>query len=213
MILVKGDGGLSPRAAVVAEAPSADSAPPPREAASPATTDGSAASVAASVVAEREVALARLLQVRQLDATCDALMPAAGAALSEAGSPHAASAVTPSIAAPHATDAVHEKDDAARRLVSDNSRERQASASLVCLPIAARSTPPRPSDVEAFCAEVEGRLPGRVGDLAVAFRTDGAIVLQGRCSSYYVKQVVQHIGMTLLTGGRVVNEIRVYPPR
>jgi hypothetical protein len=67
--------------------------------------------------------------------------------------------------------------------------------------------------VQAFFSEVDSRLPSRIRDLAVDFTRDGSIVLHGRCSSYYVKQVVQHIGMTLLTCGRLINKIQVYPPR
>lgn len=67
--------------------------------------------------------------------------------------------------------------------------------------------------VQAFFSEVDSRLPSRIRDLAVDVTRDGSIVLHGRCSSYYVKQVVQHIGMTLLTCGRLINKIQVFPPR
>jgi hypothetical protein len=67
--------------------------------------------------------------------------------------------------------------------------------------------------VQSFFSEVDSRLPSRIRDLAVDVTRDGSIVLHGRCSSYYVKQVVQHIGMTLLTCGRLINKIQVYPPR
>jgi hypothetical protein len=58
---------------------------------------------------------------------------------------------------------------------------------------------------------VERRLPGRVRDLRVRFEGD-RFVLSGVSSSYYVKQVAQHVAMTALDAfmlGRLVNEIEV----
>ena len=58
---------------------------------------------------------------------------------------------------------------------------------------------------------VEARLPGRVRDLEVQVE-DGAFVLSGVSSSYYVKQMAQHLAMTALDNrmlGKLVNEIEV----
>lgn len=58
---------------------------------------------------------------------------------------------------------------------------------------------------------VEGRLPGRIRDLDVRVE-DGQFVLSGVSSSYYVKQMAQHLAMTALDKrmlGRLVNEIEV----
>jgi hypothetical protein len=58
---------------------------------------------------------------------------------------------------------------------------------------------------------VQTRLPGRVRDLKV--RIDGdQFVISGVSTSYYVKQVAQHVAMHALESlmlGRLVNEIEV----
>lgn len=88
----------------------------------------------------------------------------------------------------------------------------------------ARATPPRdPSAAEAqqrrvageIHRELESRLPGRIQNLQVAV-DDGQFVLTGSSSSYYVKQMAQHLAMTALDKrmlGRIVNEIQVRAPR
>jgi hypothetical protein len=58
---------------------------------------------------------------------------------------------------------------------------------------------------------VQRRLPGRVRDLKIRFEHD-QFVLSGVSSSYYVKQVAQHVAMTTLEAtmlGRLINEIEV----
>ena len=58
---------------------------------------------------------------------------------------------------------------------------------------------------------VQARLPGRVRDLAVRIEQD-QFVLSGVATSYYVKQVAQHVAMNALDAlmlGRLVNEIEV----
>jgi hypothetical protein len=58
---------------------------------------------------------------------------------------------------------------------------------------------------------VNARLPGRVRDLRVRF-VDDHFVMSGVSSSYYVKQVAQHVAMAALDAqmlGRLVNEIEV----
>lgn len=58
---------------------------------------------------------------------------------------------------------------------------------------------------------VNARLPGRVRDLRVRY-VDDHFVMSGVSSSYYVKQVAQHVAMSTLDSqilGRLVNEIEV----
>lgn len=58
---------------------------------------------------------------------------------------------------------------------------------------------------------VNARLPGRVRDLRVRY-VDEHFVMSGVSSSYYVKQVAQHVAMSTLDSqmlGRLVNEIEV----
>jgi hypothetical protein len=62
---------------------------------------------------------------------------------------------------------------------------------------------------------VDSRLHGRVQQLSVRVE-NGQFVLSGACSSYYVKQVAQHLAMHAMDArvlGRLVNEIEVRPPR
>jgi hypothetical protein len=58
---------------------------------------------------------------------------------------------------------------------------------------------------------VQSRLPGRVRDLKVRIEGD-QFVISGVSTSYYVKQVAQHVAMGALDSlmlGRLVNEIEV----
>jgi hypothetical protein len=58
---------------------------------------------------------------------------------------------------------------------------------------------------------VQSRLPGRIRDLKVRIEDD-QFVLSGVSTSYYVKQVAQHVAMNALDAlmlGRLVNEIEV----
>jgi len=62
---------------------------------------------------------------------------------------------------------------------------------------------------------VEARLPGRIRDLQVRVQED-QFVLSGVSSSYYVKQVAQHVAMNALNAlmlGRLVNDIKVHSMR
>jgi hypothetical protein len=64
---------------------------------------------------------------------------------------------------------------------------------------------------EDILRSVESRLMGRIRDLAVRVER-GRFVLSGVSSSYYVKQMAQHLAMTALDKrmlGRLVNEIEV----
>jgi hypothetical protein len=58
---------------------------------------------------------------------------------------------------------------------------------------------------------VQSRLPGRIRDLKVRYENE-QFVLSGVSTSYYVKQVAQHVAMNALDAlmlGRLVNEIEV----
>lgn len=77
------------------------------------------------------------------------------------------------------------------------------------------ATAPSEAKLRRIAAEivrsVESRLPGRVRDLKVRVAED-QFVLSGVSSSYYVKQVAQHVAMSALDAvmlGRLVNEIEV----
>jgi hypothetical protein len=62
---------------------------------------------------------------------------------------------------------------------------------------------------------VQSRLPGRVRDLKVRIEDD-QFVLSGVSTSYYVKQVAQHVAMAALDSvmlGRLVNQIEVRATR
>ena len=104
------------------------------------------------------------------------------------------------------------RERASRRRASRTSRRRAPRAAANG---AARSRrgdadacgawPPRSS------AASQARLPGRVRDLKVRVEDD-QFVLSGVSSSYYVKQVAQHVAMNALDAlmlGRLVNEIEV----
>lgn len=68
----------------------------------------------------------------------------------------------------------------------------------------------RRAAAEILCS-VQSRLPGRVRDLKVRVEDD-QFVLSGVSSSYYVKQIAQHVAMNALDAlmlGRLVNEIEV----
>jgi hypothetical protein len=69
---------------------------------------------------------------------------------------------------------------------------------------------PHPSAVE-IRLHVERRLPGHIDDLAMHSDKEGRLVMHGRCSSYYVKQMAQQVAMSLAGGQRLVNLISVRP--
>ena len=52
------------------------------------------------------------------------------------------------------------------------------------------------------------RLGSRVRQLRVVYRSEG-VVLQGRASTYYVKQLVQHLVMEISDWPILANEIEV----
>lgn len=66
--------------------------------------------------------------------------------------------------------------------------------------------------IRRILGRIETRLPGRIRQLAV-FATENAIVLSGRCSTYYTKQVAQHTAMGVLEYDRLINNIDVVTPK
>jgi hypothetical protein len=65
-----------------------------------------------------------------------------------------------------------------------------------------------PSDV---VAQIKMHLGSRARNLFLSQR-DGDLVLSGTVSSYYVKQLVQHLALRLLNSTPFVNEIQVVAP-
>jgi hypothetical protein len=60
--------------------------------------------------------------------------------------------------------------------------------------------------------ELETQLLGRIRQLRVS-ATPHFVILAGSCSSYYTKQLAQHVAMELLGTERLVNNIAVLPPK
>ena len=66
--------------------------------------------------------------------------------------------------------------------------------------------------IHRILQRIESRLPGRIRQLAV-YATENAIVLSGRCTTYYTKQVAQHTAMGVLEYERLINNIDVDAPK
>jgi hypothetical protein len=68
------------------------------------------------------------------------------------------------------------------------------------------------AEVEKLAASIERAVrretSGAVRDLHVEVNGDG-ILLTGRCSTYYAKQMAQHAAMTVPAGGQLTNQIEV----
>ena len=105
-------------------------------------------------------------------------------------------------------------------------RETETSASLAATPPVARDdaivigepgTPQFRTDADVvvhdICARVAERLPGRIHDLRVEAAAGKTLVLSGVASSFYVKQLAQHIAMDVARLLRVINQIEVRAPR
>jgi hypothetical protein len=60
----------------------------------------------------------------------------------------------------------------------------------------------------AIRQRIESRLGGRVHDLAIRIRGN-AIVLEGRCATFYTKQLAQHAALGVLEDGQLENAIVV----
>lgn len=61
-------------------------------------------------------------------------------------------------------------------------------------------------------SQIEARVPGRIRGLFV-YRKGDDYILGGSCHSYYAKQVAQHTAMEASGLRRVVNLIKVLPPK
>ena len=66
--------------------------------------------------------------------------------------------------------------------------------------------------IHRILQRIESRLPGRIRQLSV-YSADNAIVLSGRCNTYYTKQVAQHTAMGVLEYERLINNIDVNAPK
>ena len=55
---------------------------------------------------------------------------------------------------------------------------------------------------------IQIRLPGRVRRLTVNVK-ENAVVLAGKCSTFYTKQLAQHVAMGVLEDERLINNIEV----
>jgi hypothetical protein len=60
----------------------------------------------------------------------------------------------------------------------------------------------------AILQRIEARLPGRVRNLAVHV-TDDTVVLEGKCATYYTKQLAQHAALGVLEDEHLENAIVV----
>jgi hypothetical protein len=97
------------------------------------------------------------------------------------------------------------EDDAANAPPADDGR------SFLPPRIAPRSDARLRRVASEILRSVQSRLPGRVRDLKVRIEGD-QFVISGVSTSYYVKQVAQHVAMNALESlmlGRLVNEIEV----
>ncbi|MBX3426785.1 MAG: hypothetical protein KF688_13985 [Pirellulales bacterium] len=65
---------------------------------------------------------------------------------------------------------------------------------------------------DIYCRLAE-RLPGRIRDLRVERALGSVLEISGVATSYYVKQVAQHIAMDVARLQRVINRIEVRVPR
>lgn len=57
---------------------------------------------------------------------------------------------------------------------------------------------------------IESRLPCRIRSLKVSV-SQNAVILEGRCSTYYTKQIAQHTAMGALEYERLINNLEVRP--
>jgi hypothetical protein len=68
---------------------------------------------------------------------------------------------------------------------------------------------------DQIAESIQARLPGQIRDFQVRVEQD-RFVLSGVSSSYYVKQMAQHVAMNalnVLMRGRLINEIQVHSLR
>jgi osmotically-inducible protein OsmY len=69
-----------------------------------------------------------------------------------------------------------------------------------------------PAEAERIAASIEravrSQTNGAIRDLHVEVNREG-VVLSGRCSTYYSKQMAQHAAMATPAGGQILNQIDV----
>jgi hypothetical protein len=65
---------------------------------------------------------------------------------------------------------------------------------------------------EVITERIQTRLPGRIRDLNVR-RSGNRIILEGRCATYYSKQLAQHAALGVIDGEQLQNDIFVAVPR
>lgn len=83
------------------------------------------------------------------------------------------------------------------------------STTLLCVPEGhVTDSVPVPAGMKRYETELRLRLHGRVADLFVEAH-DGGLILNGRCASYYAKQVAQHAAMSVTGMPIVANRIEV----
>ncbi|MCG8448608.1 MAG: BON domain-containing protein [Pirellulales bacterium] len=70
------------------------------------------------------------------------------------------------------------------------------------------STLERVQLTELVQRRIEARLPGRIRNFSV-FATENAVMLTGECSTFYTKQLAQHVAMAVLEYERLINNIEV----
>ncbi len=66
--------------------------------------------------------------------------------------------------------------------------------------------------IARIASRIEARIPGRIRGLSVS-SSGRAIVLSGTCHTYYSKQMAQHTARGLMEHDRLINKIRVLPPK
>jgi hypothetical protein len=74
--------------------------------------------------------------------------------------------------------------------------------------LSARPDPEQQALAQQIVARIETRLPSRIRHLT-ATATDNAIVLSGECSTFYTKQLAQHVAMGVLEYEKLINNISV----
>ena len=69
-----------------------------------------------------------------------------------------------------------------------------------------------PTLLTQITARIEARLPGRIRRLRVT-KSENKVVLAGRCTTYYSKQMAQHTALGVLDDQPLVNNITVNLPK
>jgi hypothetical protein len=75
-------------------------------------------------------------------------------------------------------------------------------------PLAQNVDPALPGELDRLAALVLHRLSGRVRDLCLSWQGEG-LIIRGRASTYYAKQLAQHAVMAVTIAPIRANEIEV----